>query len=81
MSRDAREALALVRVRRMLADGRARQARERARLSQVEVAHALGVVPATVSRWESGQRVPETRHALAYDELLQAFETSESAPA
>lgn len=70
----ARNALAIARVRRMLADGSAREHRERARLTQGEVADALGVSPATVSRWEAGQRVPLTRYALAYARLLSLLD-------
>lgn len=34
------------------------RARERARLSQTELAATLGVARGTVSRWESGERTP-----------------------
>ena len=64
----------------VLAAGRARRRlpqpairrllRERARLSQREVAQALGVDPPTVSRWESGSRTPSGRFLERYLELL-----------
>jgi transcriptional regulator with XRE-family HTH domain len=46
--------------------------RERARLSQADVARAIGVTPSAVSRWESGVRLtPRSDAALArYVELL-----------
>lgn len=40
-----------------------------ARLSQAQVAHAVGVEPLTVFRWERGTR-PQGRHADAYGRLL-----------
>ena len=57
-----------------IAAGRARQVRERARLSQAEVARALGVDTATVSRWETGMRLPRGRTALRLASLLAALE-------
>lgn len=74
-------ALTIARVRRMLVDGSARQHREQARITQTEVAAALGVTPATVSRWESGERTPTTRLALAYAGLLELLEHDEAVPA
>lgn len=44
--------------RHAIASGRLREVRERARLSQSELASAIGVTPACVSRWEAGQRLP-----------------------
>jgi transcriptional regulator with XRE-family HTH domain len=65
-----RDTVAIAKVRRMLADGTARARREEARITQTEMACALGVTHATISRWESGDRVPLTRYALAYASLL-----------
>jgi transcriptional regulator with XRE-family HTH domain len=65
----------------MLADARRRAAlpepplrrllRERAGLSQAEVAEALGVSRPAVTRWESGQREPRSAVRVAYVELLE----------
>ena len=44
--------------------------RERAQLSQADVAAALGVDRATVSRYESGSRQPRGAHLDAYLQVL-----------
>jgi DNA-binding transcriptional regulator YiaG len=43
-------------------------------LSQREVADAIGVHPATVSRWEAGLRVPRGLAAARYGRLLNELE-------
>ena len=63
------EVIAVAQLRRDLASGRAKEIRERARLSQADVAAALGVDQPTVARWEAG-RVPRRQHAAQYAELL-----------
>lgn len=66
------ELLLLSWVRKSLATGEAVGIREAARLTQTDVANAIGVTPATVSRWESGSRVtPRSSVALAYAHLLR----------
>lgn len=65
------DALVLVRVRRLLRTGQARQIREEAGLSQVEAARSISVDPSALCRWEAGQRVPRAKYALAYAELLR----------
>ena len=57
-------------VRRLLAEGTARQIRVAARLSLSEVARQLDVEPGTVSRWETGNRVPRIGVAVRYADLL-----------
>lgn len=52
-----------------------RQARERASLSQVELAQRLGVAPRTVQGWEAG-RIPQPKHRRALTELLNALEAA-----
>ena len=49
----------------------ARALRERSGLTQREVADALRVSVASVSRWETGKRVPRGRLAAKYFELLR----------
>jgi transcriptional regulator with XRE-family HTH domain len=68
-TRDALDVLALAHVRELAATGRAREIRERNRLSQRDVAERVGTTPASVSRWESGARIPR-RLALVYARLL-----------
>ena len=63
--------IAAVRSRRSLPDPAVRRLlRERAGLSQAEVAKAIGVRSATVSRWEAGLRTPRGAHVAAYVVLL-----------
>jgi DNA-binding transcriptional regulator YiaG len=64
------EMLAIAQVRVDAASGRARDIRERARLSLSEMARAVGVHTTTVAGWESGRRVPRGAAAARYAELL-----------
>jgi len=74
------EVLAIAQLRADLASGRAREIRERARLSQADVARALGVDQPTVQRWEAGSQ-PRREHAARYADLLrQLDELSREAP-
>jgi DNA-binding XRE family transcriptional regulator len=57
-------------VRRLAADGRARKIRQNVGLSLYDLARDLGVTPGTVSRWETGMRVPRGEAALRYADLL-----------
>ena len=61
----------LAEVRDLLAAGTAREIREGASLSISEVAHSVGVAPASVSRWESGHAQPKGEAALRYGHLLR----------
>lgn len=61
--------------------GRGREIRERANLTQEEVAAAITSPGAAVSRaaigmWESGRRIPSGRRALAYGRLLRDLESA-----
>lgn len=47
-----------------------REARRERLWSQAELARALGVHHAVVSRWESGQRVPSLAHVYAIARVL-----------
>ncbi len=64
----------LARVRQQLASGEAREIRRKARVSQAEVAAAVGVTVAAVSRWESGSRCPGTDLAARYARVLDALQ-------
>ncbi len=61
----------LAEVRLLVLSGDAKAIRERARVSQSDIARELGVWPATVSRWEAGDRVPTGRAAAAYLRVLR----------
>lgn len=56
--------------RRTLSPDLRRLLRERADLHQADIARALGVSPAAVSRWESGDRRPCGKAGEAYLEIL-----------
>lgn len=64
------EAMAVAQVRADLRSGRARAIREKAHLSQADVARALGTDPPTVSRWETGQCPPRRDYAVKLARLL-----------
>lgn len=63
-------ALALARARAWAESGEARRRREAANLSLAEIAGAVGVAEATVSRWERGRSSPHGPAAARYGELL-----------
>jgi transcriptional regulator with XRE-family HTH domain len=65
--------LLLAETRRMARDGRARNVRTTAGLSQSEVGQAVGVTAAAVSRWERGERLPRSVAAIRYARLLHAL--------
>jgi DNA-binding transcriptional regulator YiaG len=57
-------------LRERTATGEAREIREAARLSQSDIARSVGVHFSTLSRWESGNRLPRGQAALRYAALL-----------
>ena len=60
-----------VQTRRRLPSPRARRrVRERAGLTQQDIAAALGVTRTAVSLWEAGDREPRPMHRARYLELL-----------
>jgi DNA-binding transcriptional regulator YiaG len=65
------DALALVRVRAALRTGAARRVRQAAGLTKIEIARSIGTSHACVSRWESGDRVPQGAPAIRYLRLLE----------
>jgi len=40
-------------------------------VTQLEVAFALGITPATVANWEAGRSEPKARHLRALAEFLE----------
>lgn len=77
MTISADSAVTLARLRADLASGRAREIRERSRLSQAEVAEAVGVSQPTVAGWEAGRRRPHGELAARYADLLARLEQAE----
>ncbi|MGH3121084.1 MAG: helix-turn-helix domain-containing protein [Streptosporangiaceae bacterium] len=67
----AADAIMLTEVRDSCLDGSARLARERAHLTQREVAGVCGVSARAISLWETGQRTPTGPPALEYGKLLR----------
>lgn len=65
------ELLVLARVRALCASGTARSIRLAAGLHQTEVAGAVAVSAAAVSRWEAGLRTPTGDAAVRYGRLLE----------
>ena len=68
--------LAITRARNGLINGRVKALREQARLSQAELARALDVSPALVSRWESLERRPGAAAAARLDRLIVILENA-----
>lgn len=71
----------LVRARHLCRTGEARALRQRAGLSQGEMATAIGVATPTVQRWEVNDRSPHGEAGSAYGRLLaelQAVVTGDS---
>jgi DNA-binding XRE family transcriptional regulator len=69
-----RDVVAISRIRALAASGEARAIRERAGVSQAEVAKAIGVVPSSVTHYENGCRVPRGDVALRYGRILDRLE-------
>jgi DNA-binding transcriptional regulator YiaG len=65
--------------RQAVASGRVRSLRVSAKLSQGDVAHAVGVSPACVSRWESRNRLPRAQAAERLARLLRDLERAVAA--
>lgn len=77
-----RQAIELASLRRIIRSGEARRLRLDSELSQLDVADAVNVCYATISRWETGKRRPRGRAALRYWRLLAKLaETLEAAGA
>jgi transcriptional regulator with XRE-family HTH domain len=70
----AEEALAVARVRSWLRSGRAKAIRKRARLTQADVARAVGTDHPQISRWESGLYSPARGTALRLARLYEQLE-------
>ena len=60
----------LMETREACRSGRARELREAAGLSQIEVARACGVTEGAISHWEAGTRRPTGDRAVAYGRVL-----------
>jgi DNA-binding transcriptional regulator YiaG len=72
MTTPQEELLVRVRARRVLPiPAERRQIREEARVTQHELARALGVSWTAIWRWEQGARPRNPEHEVAYSELLR----------
>ena len=60
----------LARVKRLTRSGAAQMIRIRSGISLRELGQAVGVGPATILRWERGDRSPKGDKALAYGRAL-----------
>jgi DNA-binding transcriptional regulator YiaG len=65
------EAEKLQALRTRTTSGEARKIREAAHLSLSDIARSVGAHYSTVSRWESGGRLPRGEAALRYAALLE----------
>lgn len=70
----AEETLAVAQVRAWLRSGQARKIRERAGISQADLALAAGTSGPQVSRWECGYAVPVRGSALKLAKLYKELE-------
>jgi len=61
----------LARVRALVRSGLARAIREKAGVSQSELARSLGVHETTVAKWESGLRLPRSDVGRRYGRILR----------
>lgn len=62
-------------MRSMAAQGEAKTARISRRLTLKEVASGVGADPSSVYRWETGETVPRTAHALRWARLMGLLDT------
>jgi transcriptional regulator with XRE-family HTH domain len=80
----AKEELAVARVRSWLRSGRARAVRERAGMSQADVARVIGTDGPQISRWESGttpSRISALKLAVLYAKLEKIIRDENAAAA
>lgn len=61
-------------MRLMAARGEAKAARISRHLTLAEIAAAVDADPSTVYRWETGETVPRTAHALSWARLMGLLE-------
>jgi transcriptional regulator with XRE-family HTH domain len=73
-----REVVAVSTARHAASGGRLRELRESSKLSQADIARALGVTESTVSRWEAGIRRPAREEALRLAALLDVLERADA---
>ena len=66
-------ALLIMEARDAAGSGRGERLRQAAGLSQGELAEAIGVTSACVSRWEAGVRRPRGEAAVRYAQALRAI--------
>ncbi len=74
MTTSVKELEALAVLRQACVTGQALEARERAGISLAEAARAAGVSAPTLSRWETGRRLPGGAAALRYAGVLNTLQ-------
>lgn len=72
------QVLALARARRYAQDGTARAIREAHGLSLANMAEGIGVVTATIWRWEHGETEPRGMAAVRWCQLLEDLQKLET---
>lgn len=70
------DAVEIAKARDLIRTGLGRTIRERAGLSQSELARALGVDNGTVNKWESRQRRPRGEAAQRYAQLMSELDAA-----
>jgi DNA-binding transcriptional regulator YiaG len=68
----------LSKTRRIVDGGQLRHVRERAGLTQGEIAEVVGVSTAAVCRWELGDILPRSGHARQLAEVITALEACDA---
>lgn len=72
--------LNMARARTLAASGQARSIRQKARLSQGDVAAVVGVSVSTVCKWEHQQRTPRGDAAARYGAFLDRLHLTHAKP-
>jgi DNA-binding XRE family transcriptional regulator len=64
---------AIARIRRLVREGRVRDIRLAAGVTQEEIADVVGCAPSAISQYESGARMPSGEFALRYAAAIETL--------